>query len=255
MSAVASIHLRDVVVDFPVFDAQSRSLKNTLSQIGGAVRANGSAKAGVTVRAIDGLTLDVQDGERVALLGRNGSGKSTTLKMLAGAYEPTSGIARVTGSRVALLDLVNGMDLDATGWENISLRGLTLGMTRREVAEHRDEIAEFTELADHLTLPVRTYSSGMLLRLAFGVSTAVTRDVILLDEVIGAGDAEFMGKAQARLHTMLERGRILVLSSHSTAIVSQFCSRGVVMQSGRPVFDGPIEDAVSFYESTWVPDP
>jgi ABC-type polysaccharide/polyol phosphate transport system ATPase subunit len=252
---VAFIRLTDVVVDFPVFDAQSRSLKNTLSRVGGTVRANGrSSSAGVTVRAIDGVQLAVADGERVALIGRNGSGKSTMLKMLAGAYEPTSGVARIDGSRVALLDLVNGMDLDATGWENISLRGLTLGMSRDEIHSHRDEIAEFTELSDHLDLPVRTYSSGMLVRLAFAVSTAVPRDILLIDEVIGAGDAEFMGKADARLDLMLQRSRILVLASHSASILARFCTRGVVMFRGRVAFDGPIDEAIQFYQDSWTVD-
>ena len=192
-------------------------------------------------------TLEFNKGDRVGLIGRNGSGKTTLLRVLSGAYEPTSGDIDVSGSLSSLTDITLGMDMEADGYENIMLRSIVMGRTRREAKERISEIEEFTGLGEYLRLPVRVYSSGMLLRLAFAVSTAIEPEILLMDEMIGAGDAHFIEKAQARLQNLMSDASILVLASHSSDILRQFCNRGVVLEQGQVVFSGELEACLSYY--------
>jgi ABC-type polysaccharide/polyol phosphate transport system ATPase subunit len=244
---MAFVSLENVTVEFPIYDSRSRSLRAQLMRFGDQQRVGYADIGCVTVRALIDVTLSFQDGDRVGLIGRNGSGKSTLLKLVGGIYEPQQGVMRTSGTRCTLLDLVLGMDMDASGYENMTLRGLALGIPRREVAKRMDDIAEFTELGDHLALPVRTYSSGMLLRLAFGISTCWPRDIVLIDEAIGAGDQAFMKKARDRLEAMLANSRILLLASHSEDVVRRMCDKGLVMHEGRVAFYGPIDEALGHY--------
>lgn len=193
----------------------------------------GKANDAIVVRALDGVSLEIKDGERVALVGHNGSGKSTMLRVLAGIYKPSKGSVRIRGTVGALLDPAAGMDPDATGIENIYLRGRVLGLTDREIRTHLDDIVEFTELANFIALPMRTYSAGMFARLAFAVSTAISPDVLLIDEGIGAGDAHFMQKIQTRLQNMIDRSPILILASHDQGLVDRLCNRVVHFEHGR----------------------
>jgi ABC-type polysaccharide/polyol phosphate transport system ATPase subunit len=246
---VAFIKLDHVSVDFPVFDSRSRSLRSSLMRAtAGAVRRVGVDSVGhVTVHALTDISLALLDGDRVGLIGRNGSGKSTLLRLLSGVYEPTRGVARINGTCCSLLDLTLGMDVEASGWDNITLRGVALGMSLKEIDKVRDDIAAFTELGDHLDLPVRTYSSGMMLRLAFAVSTAVRRDIVVLDEVIGVGDASFMHKAKQRLDDMMTNSSLLVVASHSPDVLKGLCNKGLYMREGRIAFFGPIDEALAQY--------
>jgi ABC-type polysaccharide/polyol phosphate transport system ATPase subunit len=189
----------------------------------------------VIVRALDDVNLTIEHGDRVALTGHNGSGKSTLLRVLAGLYKPTSGSVTIRGKVSAILDPNAGIDPDATGIENIFLRGRILGMKDQEIRAKLDEIVEFTELANFIALPMRTYSAGMFARLAFAVSTAIEPDILLIDEGIGAGDAHFMDKIKARLQSMVERSPILVLASHDQKLVSQLCNRTITFEHGRIV--------------------
>lgn len=245
---MAFIELDGVSVDFPVFDSRGRSLRAMLMSVGSVGRRVDMDAAGrVTVHALKNISVRFGDGDRVGLIGRNGSGKSTLLRLLAGVYEPTAGVVRTQGSCCPLLDLSLGIDVDATGYDNIVLRGLALGLSLKEIRARETEIAEFTELGDHLRLPVRTYSSGMLLRLVFAVSTAVPRDIIVIDEVIGAGDTMFMRKAKARLDSLLRESSIFVLASHAGDMLRQMCNKGLYLRDGEIMFFGSIEDALREY--------
>jgi lipopolysaccharide transport system ATP-binding protein len=196
-------------------------------------RVMGGAHDIVTVRAIDGLTIDIKDGDRIGLVGHNGSGKTTLLRVIAGIYKPASGSVSIEGKVGALLDPTAGMDPEATGIENIFLRGHLLGMTREEIADRLDDIASFTELGEFLNLPLRTYSAGMGARLAFAVSTSMQNDILLIDEGIGAGDASFQEKAQQRIEGLFNRTSIVLLASHSEELITRFCNRRLRMEHGR----------------------
>jgi ABC-type polysaccharide/polyol phosphate transport system ATPase subunit len=229
---MAHISIENLTVEFAIFGANSRSLKNQiLSQVTGG-RVMSGARDVVTVRAIDGLNLEINDGDRIGLVGHNGSGKTTLLRVLAGIYKPSGGAITIEGQVGALLDSSAGMDPESTGLENIYLRGYMMGMSRREITAKLDDIAEFTELGDFLALPMRTYSAGMFARLAFAVSTATHNDILLIDEGISAGDAEFQMKVQQRIESLFDRTPIVILASHSEGLISQFCNRRVQMEHG-----------------------
>src|ERR1700674_515925 len=217
------IRAKDVVVDFPIYGGVSRSLKSTfLRAATGGVLAKDAAER-VFVRALDRVSFEFKEGDRVGLVGQNGSGKSTLLRVLAGTYEPVSGELEIRGRVGAMLNIWLGMDLEATGRENIYLRGTIMGLRRRQIEHLIDEISEFTELDDYLHMPMRTYSSGMAMRLAFAVSTCVPADIILMDEWLSAGDSIFAERAKDRLRRLLDKAKILVLASHDTTLISSLC--------------------------------
>jgi ABC-2 type transport system ATP-binding protein/lipopolysaccharide transport system ATP-binding protein len=199
------------------------------------------------VQALEDVTLHFQHGDRVGLVGHNGAGKTTLLRVLAGIYEPGSGTVRVEGHVAPLFDISLGMDTESNGYENIVLRGLFLGMSRAEIKVRMDEIAEFTELGSFLELPIRTYSAGMRMRLAFAVSTAIQPDILLLDEGIGAGDAAFLEKANRRLQAFTDKAAIIVLASHSEHLVSQLCRTSVLLEHGRVVDVGKTDEILVLY--------
>jgi len=229
---MAHISIENLTVEFAIFGASSRSLKNKiLSQATGG-RVMSSARDVVTVRAIDGISLEINDGDRVGLVGHNGSGKTTLLRVLAGIYKPSGGAITIEGRVGALFDAHAGMDPESTGIENIYLRGYMMGMSRPEITAKLDEIAEFTELGDFLELPMRTYSAGMFARLAFAVSTATHNDILLIDEGISAGDAAFQKKMRQRIESLFDRTPIVILASHSEMTISEFCSRRVQLEHG-----------------------
>jgi ABC-2 type transport system ATP-binding protein/lipopolysaccharide transport system ATP-binding protein len=238
---MASITLRNVCVDFPIYNARGRSLKaNVLRRVGGRIDSNNSEI--ITVEALRDVTLDLRPGDRLALVGHNGAGKSTLLRVLAGAYEPSRGVTEIHGKVSSLLDMTMGMDPELTGRENITLRGIFLGMTFRQTAEITPAIEEFTELGGFMDLPMRTYSSGMTLRLAFAVSTAVQPDILLLDEMISVGDMSFADKARSRLEQVMENSRILVLASHDPMILKRYCNKAVHLREGQIVAAGSLDD-------------
>ncbi len=179
------------------------------------------------------MSLEVREGERVGLSGHNGSGKTTLLRVLAGAYEPMAGSVDVRGTVISMLSITLAMDPDATGLENVYLRGAVLGVPRRQMEAIVDDIAEFAELGDYIHMPLRTYSSGMQMRLAFAISTAVQSDIILMDEWLSVGDAEFSGKANRRLKDLVSKAKILVMASHDMSLLSQNCTRIVRLDHGR----------------------
>lgn len=244
---MASIDTYDACVDFPIFDAKSRSLKKAvLSTAGGAIGKN--ANNTVVVEALKDINLHLRDGDRVGLVGHNGAGKSTLLRLLSGIYEPTRGSADVRGRVAPVFDLGVGMDPEVTGYENIIIRGLFLGQSRKQMKSKIDEIAEFSELGEYLSMPLRTYSSGMRVRLALGVVTSIEPEILLLDEGIGAVDAAFMAKARVRLQQLVERAGILVFASHSNDFLAQLCTTALWIDHGQIRKTGLVDNVVEAYE-------
>ncbi|SCZ14511.1 lipopolysaccharide transport system ATP-binding protein [Microvirga guangxiensis] len=241
---MTSIRLENVHVTYPIYNGRGRSLKTTMfRRVGGSVQAGG--RDIINVHALKGIDLQLNAGDRLALIGHNGAGKSTLLRVLSGACEPSDGLAEIQGKVSSLLDLGMGMDPELTGRENIILRGVFLGMTFAQARALVPEIIEFSELGPYVDLPMRTYSSGMMLRLAFGVSTAVRPDIILLDEMISVGDAGFADKAQARMEEMLMQSRILVLASHDPATLKKYCNKAALLREGQIVASGTIEEILN----------
>jgi len=243
----SSIVLSDVVVDFPIYQGSARSLKKTLLRTGSGGHISRDAGNRVVVRAIDHVDLRIDHGERIGLIGSNGAGKTTLLRVLAGVYEPVRGVVDVNGAVSALFDIGFGLNPESTGYENIMLRGLYMGLTPKEIASRVDDIAEFTELGDYLSMPIRTYSSGMVLRLAFGVVTSGTPDILLMDEWLLTGDSRFLEKARARLEGFVGRSSILVLASHAEQILRQWCSKLVLVDAGRITAQGEPEEVLAAY--------
>ncbi|MGV9611848.1 galactan export ABC transporter ATP-binding subunit Wzt/RfbE [Nocardia xishanensis] len=242
-----SIETRQAWVEFPIFDAKSRSLKKAfLGKAGGAIGRNQSDV--VVVEALRDITLSLKEGDRVGLVGHNGAGKSTLLRLLSGIYEPSRGSARIRGRVAPVFDLGVGMDPEISGYENIIIRGLFLGQTRKQMLAKIDEIAEFTELGEYLQMPLRTYSTGMRVRLAMGVVTSIDPEILLLDEGIGAVDAEFMKKARLRLQELVARSGILVFASHSNEFLAQLCDSALWIDHGQIRLRGGIEEVVRAYE-------
>ena len=244
-----SVHLRHVFVEFPIYQASSRSLKKIL--ISGTTKGNLARDAfdRVNVRALNDITFDIEDGERIGIIGPNGAGKTTLLKVLAGIYKPTQGRVHISGRAMALINASVGLNPDATGRENIILRGMYMGIHPRAMREHIDAIAEFTELGNYLDMPVRTYSAGMTVRLAFAVSTCIRSEILVLDEWLAAGDAKFLTKAQKRMEDFVTGANIVVLASHSLDLVRQWCRRAVYLRQGVAQAIGPVEDVIARYEA------
>jgi ABC-2 type transport system ATP-binding protein len=244
---MVSIDVQNASVDFPIFDAKNRSLKKSvLGRAGGHIT---DAKVPV-VEALRNIDLSLRQGDRVGLVGHNGAGKSTLLRLLAGIYEPTRGRARIEGRVAPVFDLAVGMDPEISGLENILIRGLFLGMTRKQMEERVDDIAEFTELGDFLRMPLRTYSTGMRVRLALGVVTSIDPEILLLDEGIGAVDASFLAKSKKRLVDLVERAGMLVFASHSDELLRELCDTAIWMEQGRVRMQGDLEEVLRAYKGS-----
>jgi ABC-type polysaccharide/polyol phosphate transport system ATPase subunit len=247
---VAEIRLDSVTVDFPIYNAKARSLKNSLVYRGTGGHIGRDAGNRVCVRALENICFQIKHGDRVGLVGGNGAGKTTLLRVLAGVYEPTIGNVFRKGKVASLFDISLGLDPESTGYENIMLRGLFLGLTPRQVHERTEEIADFTELGDYLAMPVRTYSTGMMLRLAFAVCTSISADILLMDEWLTAGDAAFVEKAERRLESLVDRSSILVLASHSVALLKEVCSTAILLDGGRAIIHGSVDDVLGAYRES-----
>jgi ABC-type polysaccharide/polyol phosphate transport system ATPase subunit len=244
--------LSGVCVDFPVFSAQSRGLINSVLRYGrrDEQRIEASGLRALRVRALRDIDLRLKAGDRVGLIGRNGAGKTTLLHVLSGVYEPTAGTCWSSGRIAALTDLTLGMDPEANGYDFILTRSIVMGLSKAQARALTAEVEQFTELGEYLHLPVRAYSSGMLLRLAFGVATAVTPDILLMDEMISAGDAQFIDKARRRLDAMLSQAQIFVLASHDDKLMRKLCNLGVLLSEGRIVHTGTIEECLDRHLET-----
>jgi lipopolysaccharide transport system ATP-binding protein len=230
------IRASNVIVEFPVYGGSNRSLKKVIMRTAtGGILAHDSHDK-VTVRALDDISFEFTEGDRIGLLGHNGAGKSTLLRLLAGIYEPSQGHIEIQGSISSMLNISLGMDYEATGIENIYLRGHFMGIPPKKMHLLIDEISEFTELGDYLHLPMRTYSSGMAMRLAFAVSTSVDADIILMDEWLSVGDVNFVEKAKIRMDNMVGKSKIIVLASHNRALIESQCNKIYQLEHGKLMF-------------------
>jgi ABC-2 type transport system ATP-binding protein len=245
---MAVIVLDNVSVDMPIFDIRRASLKKALfgRAVGGRFSETGSF---VTVSALRNVNFEAHDGDRIALVGENGAGKSTLLRVAARVYPPTSGSVRIAGSVAPMFDATLGMSMDATGLENIQIAGTLWGMSRFQIKNSVGDIADFTELGDFLKVPVRTYSTGMMLRLAFAIATIRDPEILLIDEIIGVGDAVFFEKAFARLQKLVERSRILIVAAQADDLLRRLCDKAVWLSHGSPVASGDIESVLAAYRT------
>ncbi len=234
-------------VEIPVFSADSRSLKSRLMHIATGGKLSSDVSGHIVVRALHGLNFSFGDGDRVGLIGHNGAGKSTLLRVLSGVYAPTQGQVLRQGSASSLIDLSLGIDHEATGRENIYLRGALLGLSKKEIIARLDEIIAFSELGEFIDMPVRTYSSGMHLRLAFSVSTVIRPEILLMDEWLSVGDEGFKHKAEARLVELVESTKILVIASHSRDLIVKTCNRVLWLECGMIKMDGAPDEVCAEY--------
>jgi len=218
---MAHIKLDNVSVEFPIFNSSSRSLTNSLVSAATGGRISADKSGHVNVKALSDINLEIKSGDRLGIVGHNGSGKSTLLRVLAGIYEPTSGSIAREGKIASLIDIGLGINPENTGKENIYLRGQLMGLSNKEIAKKFDDIIEFAELGDFIQLPVRTYSSGMLLRLAFAVSTSITADILIMDEWLSVGDGAFAERAEQRLKNLVDNSEILIIASHSKSLIEK----------------------------------
>lgn len=239
------ISLQSVNLHYASVAFKERSLKALLAK---SVGRKPGAHEVKDVHALKDISLEIRGGERVGLLGHNGAGKSTFLKTVAGLYPISSGQLRVDGEVRSLFDLSLGFEPDATGRENILYRGLLLGLTPDFMRSREAEIVDFAGLGEFIDYPIKTYSAGMQVRLAFAISTAVGGDILLLDEVIGAGDANFMAKAKDRIKQLIDQADILVLASHDMGALRSLCTRGLLFDHGKVVVDAPIEEVIVEYQ-------
>ena len=243
---MARIIAEGVAVDFPLYHGSARSLKKTVfAAAAGRLGEDGNKRT--VVQALRDINFSLRSGDRLGLVGTNGAVKTTLLRTLAGIYEPVAGRVTVDGSLNALLDTQLGMNGELTGRENILLRGLYNGLSKPRIRQLEEDVANFAELGEFLELPVRFYSSGMVVRLGFALATAINPQVLLMDEWFMAGDARFLSKAMARLENVVQGAEILVLSSHSNQAIQQWCTRALWLDHGRIKADGPVAQVMDAY--------
>jgi len=245
---MAKIELNDVSLTFNIRQHRRVTLKEYLLK-GLFLQARNPV---IAVHALSHIDLSAQDGDRVGIIGHNGAGKSTLLKLLAGVYPPTSGQATIEGRICSLFDITLGFESEASGWDNIRFRSYLLGETPKSIKRKIHEIAEFSELGEFLDVPVRYYSTGMLVRLAFSISTAVEPEVLLIDEILSAGDLSFQLKARERMKSMMTSARLMALVTHETSTVELLCNKCIWLQHGAVMMQGRPEDVVAAYTQNAV---
>ncbi len=227
------VKAEDLVIKFSVYGSRGRSLKNTSLRFATGGRLGTDESDNIVVTAIDNISFEWREGDRIGLVGHNGSGKTTLLRAIAGIYEPVCGSLNVRGSIASMLSITLGMDSEVSGYENIIMRYTVLGIKRSAITQMIDEVIDFSGLGDYIHMPLRTYSSGMSMRLAFAISTSIRADVLLMDEWLSVGDAEFSKKAEARLRKLVDNAKILVIASHSSSLIEMVCNRVVHLEHGK----------------------
>lgn len=259
--------MENMTLDLPVYGQKARSLRHSLFKLGrkklsprDTPGSNTQIKTGGVIlhdqdgtsriRAVNDLSVTFNEGDRVGLVGPNGAGKSTLLLAISGIYEPTSGILEVDGVTTGLFSLDQGMDPELSGRDNIAIRGRFLGIEGAEINAIIKNVENFTGLGEFLDMPIRTYSAGMLLRLAFAASTCRTSDILLLDELIGVGDADFIKKAQVRLESLISDSGIVVIASHSESIIRRWCNKALYLEHGVCKSVGNVNEVLDVYKAS-----
>jgi len=230
---MAILKFENVSLRYPILDGRAKSLRNQIVRITTGGRIESESGSVNVVTALSDVSFDLKDGDSVGLIGHNGAGKTTLLRAMAGIYPPTSGAVKITGKVATVFDLGAGMDTDLSGYENIKRMGLLMGMSFYEIEQISSEIEDFTELGDFLSLPVRTYSSGMVMRLMFAVATSVQPEILLIDEMFGTGDSEFQRKAEKRMRQLISNSKIFVFASHSHDLIKEYCNRVFKLEHGK----------------------
>lgn len=244
---MASINLENVFVDFPVFNARSRSLKNRVLNIATGGRIESNSDGYVIIRGLDNVNISLNDGDRLGLVGHNGSGKTTLLRVMSGVYRPSTGRTSIVGKCTSLINISLGIDPEATGRQNIKIRGALLGLSKGQLRARQEEIEEFSELGNFLDMPVRTYSTGMQLRLAFSISTVIQPEILIMDEWLATGDEGFKEKANRRLHELVNQTKILIIASHSKELLLENCNRIIWLDHGSIRMDDKPEVVANAY--------
>ncbi len=246
---MANIRLQNVSVEFPIFNANGRSITSRILEVASGGRLDKDPSGRVLVHALQNINFEINEGERVGLLGHNGAGKSTLLRVLSRVYHPQKGVAKMDGDVSSLIDLGLGINPEATGRENVFIRAALLGLSKSEVAARFDEIVAFSDLGEFIEMPVRTYSSGMQLRLAFAVSTVIQPEILLMDEWLSVGDENFKHKAEARLSNLVNSAKILVIASHDRELIEKTCTRVIWLEHGTVRMDADVKKVCSSYFS------
>jgi ABC-type polysaccharide/polyol phosphate transport system ATPase subunit len=229
---MAHLKFENVTLQYPIYNAKSMSLRNKLVRISTGGQLSKEANDIVTVTALNNVSFELHDGDALGLIGHNGAGKTTLLRTVAGIYTPISGKITREGRVTTIIELGAGLDQELTGYENIFRMGMLLGASRSDMDNAIPDIESFTELGDFLSMPVRTYSSGMMMRLMFAVGTAVRPEILLIDEMFGTGDAAFQEKAQNRMMELIETAKIFVFASHSPDLIKKYCRRVFSLEHG-----------------------
>lgn len=246
---MSQIIFDNVSVQYPVYAAPTSQIRHTLINFATGGKIFRDSNRITYVRALQNISFTLEDGDRLALIGHNGAGKTTLLKTLAGFLPVSNGSLRVHGEITVLFNLANGLDQEKTGYKNIVAMALLLGMSRAQAEQLIPEVEEFCELGEFLNLPVRMYSDGMKLRLAFAVSTAIHPDILVLDEAIGAGDSHFIKKASERARALYDKARIMVIASHAPDIIRDLCNKALLLEKGEIKMIGAVEDVLAAYQA------
>jgi ABC-type polysaccharide/polyol phosphate transport system ATPase subunit len=236
------IRLDDVQLIYPIYSVRAQSLRHAMLNLAVGGRLLRSNDDVVHVNALEGISFTLDDGDRLGIIGHNGSGKSTLLKVLAGVYEPTRGRVEVNGELTSMLDIGGGLDWDGTGVDNIKILSRFRGLRSAQIDAQMDAIIEFSELGAYADLPMKTYSAGMTARLLFTLATSFSSDILLMDEWLGVGDAQFIQKAADRMNEMVNKSRVMVLASHSIGLVEATCNKILVLDKGRMRYFGPLDE-------------
>lgn len=240
------LEIEDVSLTYPIYGANARSFKATLINLatGGRLDKNNGS---MVVEALHDVSFKLERGDKLAILGHNGAGKSTLLKVLARIYEPTKGRLNVKGRTNCLFDIMMGMDHELNGYENIFLRGMILGLSKADIRKIIPRVEEFAEIGDFMKMPIKSYSAGMKVRLAFGIITHIYSEILLIDEIVNVGDSKFIEKAKAQMKDLIYQSEFMVLSTHDIGIVKEFCNKALWLSGGRVQQFGTVEEILKVY--------
>jgi len=244
---MASIKLNNVSVDFPLYGVPKSFRHKLKTTVGGLISNKDEHTKITTVRALNNISMELNDGDRVALIGHNGAGKSTLLRLCAGIYQPISGQVDIEGRLSSVFSQPPGMDYEDTGYDNIITCGLFLGLSKNEIFEKLDEIEKISELGDYLNLPVRAYSTGMVIRLSFAIATSISPDIMIIDEHLGESDYKFINNAKLKIENISRTSSILLFASHSKALIKDLCDEAILMHNGEIVIRGNVDEVYKRY--------